>query len=366
MKKVLTLFLCIVVALAFTLFAACGNNAAPAATPSEPAADQPAAAAPAEPSGEGGFTIPTVVKLIGIGWFDRMEVGITEWGAQTGNITSLLGPPQADAALQNQILEDLIAQNVDAISVVPFSPEACEPVLKKAMENGIVIIAHEADNQQNCDYDIEAFNNFAYGGGLMDLLAEAMGEEGKYYTTVGSVTSKSQNQWEEGGVARQEEMYPNMILVERKIETHDEQKRSQEIMVEMLKKYPDLRGFQGATSQDAPGAAQAIEDAGLIGKVFIVGTTMPSISSKYMENGSLYAMGLWDPAKAGQAMNALALLCLQDKRDLIVPGLNLGIEGYENIQLNEQTEITDRPYRYLEGAAMIKITSVEEMANFPF
>ena len=361
--------LCVVVALAFTLFAAC-NNSTPAASDdaaaAPPAASDAGDSAPAASAGGGGYTIPTVVKLIGIGWFDRMEEGITEWGAQTGNNTSLLGPPQADAALQNQILEDLIAQNVDAISVVPFSPEACEPVLKKAMDNGIVVIAHEADNQQNCDYDIEAFNNFAYGGGLMDLLAKAMGEEGKYYTTVGSVTSKSQNQWEEGGVARQEEAYPNMELVERKIETHDEQKKSQEIMVEMLKKYPDLRGFQGATSQDAPGGAQAVEDAGLIGKVFVVGTTMPSISSKYLENGSLFAMGLWDPAQAGKAMNQLALMCLEGQRDLIVPGLNLGIDGYENIQLNEQTEITDRPWRYLEGSAMIKITSVEEMANYPF
>ena len=350
MKKVLSIVVCALLL--------CGAVFSMGAAAEEPAND------PVEVGG--GYNIPTVVKLIGIGWFDRMEEGINEFGEATGNETSLLGPPQADAALQNQIIEDLIAQGVDAITVVPFSPEACEPVLKKAMEKGIVVIGHEADNLVNCDYDIEAFNNYDYGAQLMDLLAEACGEEGKYITTVGSVTSKSQNQWEEGGVTQQEEAYPNMELVERKLETADEQKKAQEIMVEMLKKYPDLKGFQGATSQDAPGAAQAVEDAGLVGKVFVVGTSMPSISSKYIESGAMYAMMCWDPAQAGKAMDTLAVLCLEGRQDEIVPGLNLGVEGYNNIQLNAQTEVEEGAERYLEGNALIKITNEEEMALYPF
>jgi simple sugar transport system substrate-binding protein len=35
--------------------------------------------------------------------------------------------------------------------------------LKKAREQGIVVISHEASNQENIDYDIEAFDNAAYG-----------------------------------------------------------------------------------------------------------------------------------------------------------------------------------------------------------
>jgi simple sugar transport system substrate-binding protein len=392
MKKTLIITLCAVMAISLSLLAACGGGSSDSDTSTDAGTEAPAAEeetpattdeetpatteeeAPAETASDAsgavsygsGYTIPTIVKLIGIGWFDRMEEGIKEFGEQTGNTTLLLGPPQADAALQNQIIEDQIAQNVDAISVVPFSPEACEPVLKKAMEKGIVVIGHEADNLINCDYDIEAFNNFEYGAELMKLLGEATGGKGKYITSVGSVTSKSQNQWEEGGVEYQKANLPDMELVEQKLETHDEQKKAQEIMVEMLKKYPDLKGFQGATSQDAPGAAQAVEDAGLTGKVFVVGTSMPSIAGKYLENGSLYAMMCWDPAQAGKAMDGLAVLCLDGKRDEIKEGLNLGYKGYENIKLNAQTEVKDNPEKYLEGNALIKITSVEEMEQYPF
>lgn len=385
MKKVSVIVVCFLLVVSMLMVAACAPAApaaseapaaaaseAPAAAASEApasaapaAADEPAAAAPADGSSGGPYVIPTIVKLIGIGWFDRMAEGTTEFAETTGNQTSLLGPPQADAALQNQIIEDQIAQSVDAISIVPFSPEACEPVLKKAMDKGIVVIAHEADNLNNCDYDLEAFDNNAYGAELMKILAEKMGGEGKYVTTVGSVTSKSQNQWEEGGVTEQETNFPKMELVERKLETQDQQKNAQDIMVQMLKKYPDLKGFQGATSQDAPGAAQAVEDAGLIGKVFVVGTTMPSISAKYMENGSLAAMGLWDPKLAGMAMDEMAVMILDGKRDQIKPGVSLGIKGYEDLQMNENASGEDMS-KYYVGNAMIMITTPEEMAEYNF
>ncbi|MGB9553800.1 MAG: substrate-binding domain-containing protein, partial [bacterium] len=76
------------------------------------------------------YKIATVVKLDGIAWFERMREGVKKFAQDTGHEAFLVGPPKADAALQVQIIEDLIAQGVDAICVVPFSPEAVEPVLK--------------------------------------------------------------------------------------------------------------------------------------------------------------------------------------------------------------------------------------------
>ena len=116
------------------------------------------------------YTIATVVKVDGIAWFDRMREGVKEFKADTGQDAYEVGPSQADAAAQVEIIENLIAQGVDAICVVPFSVEAVEPVLKKARDRGIVVISHEASNIQNVDFDIEAFDNTAYGAKLMENL----------------------------------------------------------------------------------------------------------------------------------------------------------------------------------------------------
>ena len=107
--------------------------------------------------------IVTVVKISGIQWFNRMEEGVKKFAADTGNKAFQVGPAKADAQLQVQLVEDMIAQGVDAIAVVPFAPEALEPVLKKAMDKGIKVVSHEASEIQNVDWDVEAFSNAAYG-----------------------------------------------------------------------------------------------------------------------------------------------------------------------------------------------------------
>jgi len=82
---------------------------------------------------------------------------------------------QASVALLAMALK---SQGVDAICVVPVDPGAIEPVLKQAMDAGIVVVTHEASSQGNTMYDIEAFNNSEYGAFIMDNLAEAMGVAG--------------------------------------------------------------------------------------------------------------------------------------------------------------------------------------------
>lgn len=277
------------------------------------------------------YTIATVVKLSGVGWFNRMEQGVQRFAKDHPNVNAFqVGPAKADAALQVQIIEDLIAQKVDAICVVPFSVEALEPVLKKAMDKGIVVITHEAENQRNMHWDIEAFDNAAYGEEFIKILAKQMNYEGKWAGFVGSFTSKSHNQWVDAAVAYAKANYPKMQFV-GKFEAYDDQQRAYEKTKELLKAHPDLKGIQGSASTDPAGAGLAVEEMGLQGKVHVVGTSIPSVSGQYVRSGAVHTIGFWDPADAGYAMNQLALMVLEKKP--IKAGIDLGVKGYENLQL---------------------------------
>ena len=137
------------------------------------------------------YNIPTIVKIAGIQWFNRMDTGVKKFAADTGNNSYEVGPAKADAQLQVQLVEDMIAKKADAITVVPFSPESLEPVLEKARAAGIKVVTHEASNIKNADWDLEAFQNVDYGKHQMDLLADCMHGEGQYAVFVGSLTSKN-------------------------------------------------------------------------------------------------------------------------------------------------------------------------------
>lgn len=300
------------------------------------------------------YTIATVVKLIGVAWFNRMEEGTERFGAEKGHDTFLLGPPQADAAQQVQIVEDLIAQDVDAITVVPFAPESLEPVLQRAMDQGIVVVSHEASNQENVHYDVEAFTNEDYGARIMDALAECMDEEGEYAVFVGSLTSQTHNEWVDAAIARQEEAYPNMTMVGSKNESNDDQQTAYQRAQELLRAYPDLQGFQGSAATDVAGIGLAVEERGLEDRTCVMGTSLPSVSGQYLETGAVDRIFFWDPADAGYAMNEIALRLLEGGD--ISEGDDLGVPGYGSVTIDGKV---------IYGQAWAEVTA-ENMDDYPF
>lgn len=324
MRKYLSLFAALtIVAL---LLSACP------APPAAPAADQAAKPAASDNQAAGGKqTFVTVVKIAGIDWFNRMEVGVKEFGSETGIDASLVGPDTADAAKQIPIIEDLIAKKVNGLCVIPMDPTQLDPVLQKAMDAGITVVTHEASNQKAMNWDIEAFDNTAFGAGLMDRLAKLMGEEGEYAVFVGSLGSKTHNEWADGGINRQKEAYPKMKMVGDKNETFDDAQKAYEKAKEILKAYPNIKGFQGSASTDVVGIGQAVEEAGLQDKVFVVGTSLPSLSKDLLKSGAIDVIGGWDPALAGKACNKLAQMQIAGEK--IGEGTNLNLPGYESLKL---------------------------------
>lgn len=300
------------------------------------------------------YDIATVVKISGIQWFNRMEEGVDDFAEDTGHNAFQVGPAQADAQQQVQLLEDMIAQGVDAITVVPFSPEALEPVLERAMEAGITVISHEASNIENVDWDIEAFSNAGFGENLMQNLGECLGGEGEYAVFVGSLTSKTHNEWVDAAIAYQEENFPDMTLVGSKNETFDDQQEAYAATQELLRAYPDVRGFQGSASTDVAGIGLALEERGMAEDTCVVGTSLPSIANQYLETGAVDMISFWDPALAGYAMNELAVLMLEGEE--IEAGMDLGLEGYESVEMDGKV---------LYGQAWVEVTA-ENAADYPF
>ncbi|TDG09962.1 autoinducer 2 ABC transporter substrate-binding protein [Paraburkholderia guartelaensis] len=279
-------------------------------------------------------TIVTVVKVTGISWFNRMDDGVKEFGKDNPNVSVYqTGPGRADAAQQLKIIDDLIAKKVSAIAVVPYDPPTLEPALKKAMDRGIKVVTHEADNEKNTMVDVEAFDNSAYGAALNDRLASCMHNEGKWATMVGSLGSRSQVQWADGGIDNAKKKFPKMQLVETNLETNNDGEHAYEVAKEVLRKHPDIKGFQGSSSLDVIGIGRAVEEAGLQGKICVYGTGLPTEAGKYLESGAINGIAFWDPKLAGIAMNKIAMMLIDGKT--VENGANLGLPGYEKVTVSK-------------------------------
>ena len=300
-------------------------------------------------------TMAVAVKVAGDPWWKRMQEGLDEYTANHPEMKVFMqGVSQADAALQAQLIEDLIAQKIDALGIVPISPQTLEPVIAKARAAGIIVVTHEGATQPTKDFDVEAFDNSAYGVHLMDALAKRMGGEGEYAVYVGELTNVSHNQWVDAAVAHQKRTYPKMKLVADKVETNEDAATAYRKTQELLAAHPNIRGFQGSSSNDPVGIGQAIEEAGLQDKTVVVGTSLVSLTSDLLDSGAVDMISFWDPKLAGEAMAEIASRLLDKKK--IETGADLGIEGYHNVTVKKDV---------IYGQAWVDVTK-DNKAQYKF
>ncbi|MCW2740657.1 MAG: sugar transporter substrate-binding protein [Blastococcus sp.] len=276
--------------------------------------------------------IVNVVKLVGVGWFDRMEEGVNEFAKDTGIDASQTGADDASPEKQVKVIQDLIAQRPTAITVVPNSPESLEATLKRAQDQGIVVVTHEASNQKNMDADIEAFDNAAYGAQIVENLAECMGGSGQYAAFVGNLTAKTHMEWVQGGLDWATKNASGIERVVDPIESKEDESVAYERTKEILAKYPEIKGFQGSAGTDVAGIARAVQEAGRT-DICVMGTSIPSVASKYLADGSIDKIFFWDPAMAGKAMASIAQRLASGEK--IAEGTDLGIPGYESLTVSE-------------------------------
>ena len=264
-------------------------------------------------------------------FFDRQEEGIKEAGADLGVNAYMVGPAEADASQQVALVEDLIAKGVDAIIVCPNDPMALDPVCKKANDAGILTFGYEAPNMQNITYDTEAFDNNVFGRHILDNMIKYMGTSGKYVNFVGNLTAVVHNQWVDARVEYAKEKYPDLIEVSSRIESKEDTTVAYQKTLELLMKYPDLKGFCTSSAAEAPGVAMAIEEKGLEDETAVVGYGMPSADREYLKSGAMDEGSLYDPKIMGYFMIWVAYKTLRGEpitTGMEVPGMGkITVEG---------------------------------------
>lgn len=281
------------------------------------------------------FRMAVVAKLGGIPWFNAMEVGILR-EAPVQNVDAwMVGPTSADPALQVRAIEDLIAQKVDVIGVVPNDLQVLEPVLKRAREQGIKVIIHEGPDQINKDWDFELVSVEYYGTEHMKAFAELIGEEGKYAIFVGSLTVPLHNAWADVALDYQKKHYPKMELVADRFGVSESVDDAMRTANELMAKYPDLKGILTFGSQGPIGAGRAVQQRGKADTVVVFGAFSAGQGQRLVKQGAIKGGFTWNPMVAGHVFVRLGRMLMDGTP--IVNGME--IEGMGKVTVDEQNKV---------------------------
>ena len=270
--------------------------------------------------------IGVVVKIGGIPWFNAMNMGIKKKAAELGVDAFMIGPTSADPALQVRAIEDLIAQKVDVIGVVPNDAEVLEPVLERARKAGIKVITHESPNQKNADYDFELASVKGFGEAYAKSLIKAMDGEGEYAVFVGSLTVPLHNAWADAAIAYIKQNAPGMKQVGERYGVAENVDQSRSTALDLMRANPGLKGFLAFGSQGPIGAARAVAERRLGGKVVVMGPFSPGQGRKLVHDGVLTGGYMWNPALAGEIFVSLGTMVAKGETitdGATVPGLGV-------------------------------------------
>lgn len=306
---------------------------------------------------EDGPEIAVLVKIEGIPWFDRMQVGIEEAAEELGVNAYMVGPSDAEAAAQVQLMEDLIERGVDAIAIVPNDAAAMQPAVEKAQEEEIVVLSHEnVFEDEMVDYNLETINQDVYSRNPVDALVRWLEETGRMddydednpagiVHLVGSLEVPLHNYWADTANEYMEEEYPFIQPITDRLPTAESVEDSRSAALDLIRTYDDdLVGIIGWGSLGPIGAAQAVQEQGLEEDLWVGGSAIPSTAVSYLDNGSLKWAQLWDPADAGYALVYIAAQMAQGEEiteGMEIPDLGEVFQEGNTLYVEAEVEMPD-------------------------
>jgi simple sugar transport system substrate-binding protein len=293
--------------------------------------------------------VPTVLimpKLIGIPYFNASEKGALQAGKDLGIKVIYNGPTECDAAAQVKMIEDYISQGVDAIAIAPNDAAALTPVLRKAKSLGIKILDWDTPaDKAVVDISVHQIDDVEYGRHIFDLLVKHMGtDDVDYAILTGGLEAANLNAWIDYGIEYAKTKYPRLRLVTERIPTNEKQEEAYNKALNLLKAYPTVKGIVAMSSPAPIGAGQAIEELGLVGKVAVTGTGLPTDSCPYLTSGAVSEVTLWNPATLGYLAVYLANELIQGRP--IVNGMDVPNVGKISLKEDGKTVIMGPPADY--------------------
>jgi len=289
--------------------------------------------------------IGVVAKIGGIPWFNAMDAGIRKRAAQLGVKAFMVGPTSADPALQVRAIEDLIAQRVDVIGVVPNDAKVLEPVLQRARAAGIKVVTHESPDQRNVDCNFELASAKGFGEAYAKRLASAMGGKGEYAVFVGSLTVPLHNAWADAAIAYLKANAPDMRLVGDRYGVAEDVDASRRTALDLMRAHPNLKAILAFGSQGPIGAARAVAERQAKGKVVVLGPFSPGQGRRLVHEGVLTGGYIWNPEQAGEVFVTLGTMLANGqpvKDGAVIPGLGVVHPEGRNLIVNQLVELNER------------------------
>jgi len=239
--------------------------------------------------------VALVMKSLANEFFLTMETGAKDYQKHNAGKFDLITngiKNETDTAAQINIVEQMINSKVDAIVLAPADSKALVPVVKKAVDAGIIVV--NIDNRLDPDVLKSKDLNVPFVGPDNAKGAEKVGDElakklkaGDEVGIIEGVSTTTNAQQRTAGFkAAMQKVGAKVVSVQSGEWEID---KGNAIASAMLNQYPNLKALLCGNDNMAIGAVSAVRAAGKQGKVYVVGYDNIGAIKPMLKDGRILA-----------------------------------------------------------------------------
>lgn len=241
--------------------------------------------------------IPLISKGFQHQFWQAVKLGADKAGAEFGVDVTFEGPDnETQVDKQIDMLAAALAKKPAAVGFAALDSQAAIPLLKKAQEAKIPVIAFDSGVDSDIPVSTASTNNIAASALAADKMAELIGGSGKIALVVHSQTSRTGIDRRDGFANRIAEKYPDIQIVATEYGDGD-QLKSTEITKAILAANPDIKGIFGANEGSAIGVLNGVREMG--SKVVVIGYDSGAAQKDAIRSGEMAGAITQNPVGIG-------------------------------------------------------------------
>ena len=280
MKKVGKLNLTVLILLAVVLALSACSSGKDEATSSSAAGEQTVAVLPGE-----GELYCVVASLHQLEFFDALKAGVSDAADSIGAQWYYSGPQEWAPEQIAQSIDQAVANKVTGIILHGQSPETGASV-DKAIAAGIPVIIVNTDIESK-RLSFLGCNPYQVGRDMAELMADLIGGKGQVIVSTAISAGQPSSLDNLRGSKDVFAEYPEITVIEVD-DTSDANVAATNIGA-ALQANPNVVGIIGQQAYTGVGAATAVREAGMTGKIKIVSRDRDAATLELIENGEIEA-----------------------------------------------------------------------------
>ncbi|HKX27863.1 MAG TPA: sugar-binding protein [Blastocatellia bacterium] len=221
--------------------------------------------------------------------------------------------PDATAAEQQRVVDDLLAKGVAGMAISPVDPKNQVQMINRAAGQSLVFTqdSDAVDSNRACYIGTD---NVAAGKQAGELIKEALPQGGNIMIFVGVLDAQNAQERYKG---IQQALEGSNVKILSVLTDNTDSVRAKSNAADTLVKYPDIAALVGLWSYNGPAILGAVKEADKVGKVKIICFDEDDETLTGVKDGAIYATVVQQPFLFGyQSIQLMAKVVSGDRSEI--------------------------------------------------